>query len=95
MAVSEATFLWVVGGGAAAISTVATAAYFNRRKLNQLYQRLFGLEADRTDDGYIVEMDRKLDELKVQMNDQHGEVLQAVQEGNGEGSAGGRAGPDD
>lgn len=84
MPVSETTFWWLIGGGVMTISTLATAVYFNRRRLNTLYQRLFGMDADKTDHGYIHRMDRKLDRLHEQMNRQHDEVYEKLREMNGE-----------
>lgn len=84
MAVSEATFWWLVGGGVAALSTLSAAVYANRRKLNKLYQRLFGMDADETDEGYMVRMDAKLDRLHDQMDRQHNEVYEKLREINGE-----------
>jgi len=45
------------------VVATASAIYLNRRSLNQLYQRLFGLDDDPADDGYIQEMDRTMNEI--------------------------------
>lgn len=92
MTVTETTFWWLVGGGVAALTTLAAAVYANRRRLNSLYQRLFGMGADETDEGYVIEMDRKLDRLYEQMNRQHHDVYEKLREINGDT---GPDGPDD
>lgn len=84
MPLSQTTFWWIVAGGAAIASTLGTAVYLNRRRLNKLWQRLFGMEADATDDGYIIEMDQKLDNLCEQMNEQHQQVYSKLEEMNGD-----------
>lgn len=78
MAVSELTFWAIVSVGGSVALTLGGAVYFNRRRLNRLWQRLFGMDDDETDEGYIVEIDTKLDTLQEQMNEQHRQVLQAV-----------------
>lgn len=84
MPVSETVFWWLIGGGVAALTTLAGIAATNRRRVNKLYQRLFGMEADTTDRGYIQRMDRKLDHLHDQMNRQHEEVYEKLREMNGD-----------
>lgn len=56
-----------------AIAVLIGAIYYNRRQSNKLYQRLFGLDDDNIDDGYmnkmeskLTTMDGKLDELNHQ-----------------------------
>jgi len=45
------------------IVVTGTAIYLNRRRSNRLYQRLFGLESDPADDGYIPEMNHMVNEI--------------------------------
>lgn len=79
MAVSETFFIWIAGSGVAALGTLSAAVYYNRRKIMQLWQRLFGLEGDDSDEGYLIEMDAKIDrrftELAEQMDEQHEQVF--------------------
>jgi len=46
-----------------------TAIYVNRRKSEKLYQRLFGLEDDPQDEGYIPTMSTRLDEINDNVNE--------------------------
>jgi len=43
--------------------TIGTAIYLNRRRSNKLYQRLFGMEDDPADDGYIPEMNEAMERI--------------------------------
>jgi len=45
------------------ILSTGTAIYLNRRKSDRIYQRLFGLEDDPADKGYIPEMDAKVETI--------------------------------
>jgi len=45
------------------VVTTATAIYLNRRRSNKLYQRLFGLSHDPADDGYIPEMNNRVESI--------------------------------
>jgi len=45
------------------VVTTATAIYLNRRKSDRLYQRLFGLSDDPADDGYIPEMNDRVESI--------------------------------
>lgn len=93
--VDPVTFWTIAGAGGTAMVFLGTAIYFNRRRLNRLYQRLFGLDADDTDPGYVPEMNEKLDdlreqvdrqqtELSEQMDRQHRQVYEKLDEVNGE-----------
>jgi len=43
--------------------TTGTAIYLNRRKSDRLYQRLFGLQDDETDDGAMHDLFQKIDSI--------------------------------
>jgi len=45
------------------VVTAAGAIYLNRRRSNKLYQRLFGLDDDPADVGYIPQMSEKMDNI--------------------------------
>lgn len=76
--VSESVFSLIVTGGASIVLILGTAIYLNRKKLNSLYQRLFGMEADTSDEGYIIEMNEKLDKLAAKMEADHQAVMQRL-----------------
>jgi len=45
------------------ILTTASAIYLNRRRSNKLYQRLFGLDSDPADEGYIPTMKERMESI--------------------------------
>lgn len=85
--VSETVFLWTVGGIISALSILGTAVYMNRRKMNSLYQRLFGFQRDETDEGFVHRTDKKLNKTEQQlgqiedkMDEQHQILLDTMKE---------------
>lgn len=82
--IDPTTFWIVVGAGASVALGVGGVAYDNRRTLNRIRQRLFGLGPDASDDGVLVEMDRKLDNARQE----RGEIYEKLREMNGENSEG-------
>lgn len=64
------------------LSVVGTAIYMNRRRINKLYQRLFGMSEDDTDRGYIVRINNTIQEInkenkvmRKEMEEQHQELM--------------------
>jgi len=51
------------------IVTTATAIYFNRRRSEKLYQRLFGFADDPQDEGAISEMNEKMKSIDANVKD--------------------------
>jgi len=51
------------------VVTIGTAIYLNRQKTQALYQRLFGLDEDAADDGFLVRMDDKIDIIDEKMDE--------------------------
>lgn len=58
----------------------ATAIYYNRQKTNKLYQRLFGLNEDEIDDGYIIEMTGKLDKMDGKLDELNHHRIKDIEE---------------
>lgn len=82
--VDPTTFWTIVVAGGGAMASVAGAVYLNRRRLDRLYQRLFGLDEDDLDDGVLREIDQKLDRVETRMDEHHREVYHKLQQMNGE-----------
>lgn len=80
MSVDPMTFWAVVSAGGAAVSTLATIVYSNRKQMNQLNQRLFGMDGDDTDDGAMQNIDNKIDNLAQELEERHEEVYAVVEE---------------
>jgi len=70
----------LVGIVPVALFTFATAVYLNRRRLNKLHQRLFGLDKDPVDDGYILEMNEKMDRIYDNVQELNQRRLDSVEE---------------
>jgi len=51
------------------VVTTATAIYLNRRKSDKIYQRLFGLSDDPTDNGAMHELSDKIDSIDTNVKD--------------------------
>jgi len=51
------------------VVVTGTAIYLNRRRSNKLHQRLFGLESDPADKGYIPEMNDMVNEIDANVKD--------------------------
>jgi len=62
------------------VVSTATAIYLNRRRSDRLYQRLFGINNDPTDEGYIPDMDRRLDSIDENVNDLNHRRIDDIEE---------------
>jgi len=62
------------------VVVTGTAIYLNRRRSNRLHQRLFGLESDPADDGYIPEMDRMMNEIDANVKDLNHRRIDDIEE---------------
>jgi len=51
-----------------AIIILGTAIYYNRKKTDKLYQRLFGLNADEIDKGYILKMSSDMKNIEEKLD---------------------------
>jgi hypothetical protein len=80
--VSDLAFWTIVSGGAAAFLILGRVVVKNRNDINTLFQRLFGAEPDERDVGYIIEMDRKLDDLRESMESDHAAVMDELKKGD-------------
>lgn len=80
MTVSAMTFWAVVSAGGAIATTISTAVYANRKNIRTMNQRLFGMDSDETDRGAIQEIENKIDGLARQMDEQHEDVREIVEE---------------
>jgi len=62
------------------VATAGTAIYLNRRRSEKLYQRLFGINNDPTDEGYIPDMDRRLDSIDENVRDLNHRRIDDIEE---------------
>jgi len=58
----------------------ATAIYLNRRKSNMLYQRLFGLSDDPTDNGAMQDITVKVDSIDENVKDLNHNRIDDIEE---------------
>lgn len=63
------TVIFVVGG----------VILYNRKKTDKLYQRLFGLEEDDVDSGYMVNMEKKLEEMDGKLDELNHQRIQDLE----------------
>jgi len=61
------------------VVSAATAIYLNRQRLNALFQRLFGLDTDSSDDGYLPRLDEKIDILDDKMDELNHERISGLE----------------
>lgn len=85
--VADKAFLEAVVLIIGVIATIGGGVYSNRQKINMLFQRLFGMDADPGDEGYIEEMNEKLDEIHEQMDGQHREMMNEVRSQRDDGDS--------
>jgi len=62
------------------VATAGTAIYLNRRKSDKLYQRLFGLEDDPTDDGAMHDITNQLDGIDSNVRELNHERIDNIEE---------------
>lgn len=60
-------------------SVIGTAVYYNRKKTNKLYQRLFGLNEDEIDTGYIIEMTNDMDNIEGKIDELNHKRIQNLE----------------
>jgi len=61
------------------IVTTGTAIYLNRRKSDRLYQRLFGLEGDPADDGYIPTMNERVENINKNVKELNHDRIDTIE----------------
>jgi len=61
------------------VISAAAAIYLNRQRLNALFQRLFGLDTDNSDDGYLPRLDDKIDILDDKMDELNHQRINALE----------------
>lgn len=62
-----------------AIIILGTAVYYNRQKTNKLYQRLFGLNADKIDKGYILKMSKDMDSIEEKIDELNQSKIRTIE----------------
>lgn len=78
--VAETTFWAVAGAGGMLVMLLGGAIYHNRRMINAIKHSLFGTDLDDADAGTIIEMRDDIKSLREQMEQDHSDTMDAIQD---------------